>query len=89
MLDETPRLRTGVLALAVVVALAAVVAVGRPAVEFFADPAAVRDAVAAYGPLAPAAFVLLVAAQVVLAPIPGHGVGVPRATSSARPSGPP
>lgn len=64
------------LALAAIVALAAVVAVGRPAVEFFADPAAVRDAVAAYGPLAPAAFVLLVAAQVVLAPIPGHGVGV-------------
>lgn len=76
VLDETPRLRTGVLALTALAALAAVAVVARPAVDFFADPAAVRDAVAAYGPLAPAAFVLLVAVQVVVAPIPGHGVGV-------------
>lgn len=36
------------------------------------DPAAVREAVGRYGPLAPLVFVLLQAGQVVLAPVPGH-----------------
>lgn len=36
------------------------------------DPAAVRAAVAALGPFAPVGFVLLQAAQVIVAPVPGH-----------------
>lgn len=38
----------------------------------FEDPAAVREAVSAFGPLAPLAFVVMQAAQVVVAPIPSH-----------------
>lgn len=52
----------------------ATVAVDRYVPEL-TDPAAVRAFVARYGPWAPAVFVLVVAAQVVLAPIPGQGLG--------------
>jgi len=65
------------LALAVVVAV--LVAVGllvRSAVPGITDPEWVHDTVAAYGPLAPAVFVLLQAVQVVIAPVPGQVVAL-------------
>jgi uncharacterized membrane protein YdjX (TVP38/TMEM64 family) len=64
------------------VALAAVLAVFAAGTLAFAaalpdlgDPLAVRDWVLSFGPLAPVAFVLLQAAQVVFAPIPGQVLG--------------
>lgn len=49
--------------------------VGR-AFPWLNDPVAVRRAVGMFGPLAPAAFLLLQAAQVLVAPIPGHVLAV-------------
>lgn len=68
--------------IAIVVALAAIVVLGAGAVlvrqylPLLADPAALREAIAAYGPLAPLAFVGLQALQVLVAPIPGQILGL-------------
>jgi uncharacterized membrane protein YdjX (TVP38/TMEM64 family) len=46
----------------------------REAVPGVADPVWLRDRIAAYGPLAPLAFVAVLAGQVVLAPVPGQAL---------------
>ncbi len=61
----------GVLLVAVVLFVLGVVLTGQSA-WLLEDPAAVRDAVRSFGPLAPLAFVLMQAIQVVVAPVPGH-----------------
>lgn len=71
--------RARVRALAALAGLLAVFAVGTfafaAALPDLTDPLAVRDWVLSFGPLAPVAFVLLQAAQVVFAPIPGQVLG--------------
>ncbi|MFB6074252.1 MAG: TVP38/TMEM64 family protein [Haloarculaceae archaeon] len=64
----------------VAVALLALAVVGlayfaRAELAVLFDPEALREVVAATGPMAPLVFVVAVAAQIVLAPIPGHAVG--------------
>jgi uncharacterized membrane protein YdjX (TVP38/TMEM64 family) len=55
--------------------LAAGYLLGRQYVPVLTDPVALRALVGEFGPWAPAAFVLLQAAQVVAAPIPGQVLG--------------
>ena len=60
-------------------ALVALLTVGTLAVRAFvpelADPMALRAAILSFGPLAPLSYVVVLAAQVVVAPIPGHLLG--------------
>lgn len=65
-----------------VVAAVAVVLLGvglahlvRTQIPYLTSTTELRAAVAGFGPLAPLAFIGLLAAQVVLAPIPGHAMG--------------
>jgi uncharacterized membrane protein YdjX (TVP38/TMEM64 family) len=62
-----------------VLVLVGLLAVATLAVRVFApdisNPTALRAAIIATGPLAPLAFVLLLAVQVVVAPVPGHVLG--------------
>jgi uncharacterized membrane protein YdjX (TVP38/TMEM64 family) len=73
-----PRRRAALLAAAALVVVAALVAGGelvRSAVPALTDPAALAAFVHGFGVWAPVAYVLLQAAQVVLAPVPGQVVG--------------
>jgi uncharacterized membrane protein YdjX (TVP38/TMEM64 family) len=60
-------------------ALVALLTVGTLAVRAFvpelSDPVALRAAILSFGPLAPLSYVVVLAAQVVVAPIPGHLLG--------------
>ena len=65
--------------LAHLLVLVALVVAGTLAVRAFvpelADPTAFRAAVLDFGPLAPLAYVVVLAVQVVVAPVPGHVLG--------------
>lgn len=71
------RARRQTLALLVVLVVALVGASGLLPryVPWITDPEAIREAIRSFGPFAPAAFVLVQATQVVVAPIPGHVLG--------------
>ncbi|QSG06856.1 TVP38/TMEM64 family protein [Halapricum desulfuricans] len=69
--------RTTLLAIAVVLAVLIGGSIAlRGHVAWLTDPDATRSFVAEFGPLAPIAFVLLQAAQVVFAPVPGQVLAV-------------
>lgn len=68
--------RTAVLYLGLlIVAALLLVWLIRRQVDIFTDPSALRAFVASFGALAPIAYILIQAMQVVIAPIPGHIVG--------------
>ncbi len=69
--DVDPRQVAGAVAVVLALVAAGVVLDGR-VTWLLENPTTVRRAVDGYGPLAPAAFVLLQAVQVVVAPVPGH-----------------
>lgn len=60
----------------VLVVLVGALAVTRQYLPAVTDPVFVRDVILGFGPLAPAAFVAVQAAQVVVAPIPGQVLAV-------------
>ncbi len=74
-LDHRTAHRRLVVGAALVAAVIAGVVLARTDLLTLFDGRALREFVAGFGPLAPVVFVLLVAAQVVLAPIPGQAVG--------------
>lgn len=62
--------------MALLISIAVIVIWRKPILSLFEDPAAIRGFVQGWGVLGPVALVLLQAAQVLLAPIPGQVVGL-------------
>lgn len=69
--DADPRQLIGGVAVLLALVAVGVLLTGRFA-WLLEDPRAIREQIAGYGLLAPVVFVLMQAAQVVVAPIPGH-----------------
>jgi uncharacterized membrane protein YdjX (TVP38/TMEM64 family) len=74
--SRSARDRTLVLGAAALVALLAFAVFGWRYVAWLTDPVAVRSAVAGYGLISPVLFVLVTAAGVVVAPVPGPAVAL-------------
>jgi uncharacterized membrane protein YdjX (TVP38/TMEM64 family) len=72
-MDRSKRwLTIGLVALIVVLAAGGVWLVRAPLAGIFRDPASLHGALRRHGPWAPVVFMALQAAQVIVAPIPGH-----------------